>query len=117
VLTIRNGDVSTDLGVFAEGETAMYTCSSGYELVMSSNLSRVCQSNGQWNGTDPTCKSKDILCTNVYKQPTLALCLVKGRGWTGCIHNIATTLTVVRLYFQLSKQQYYNYCLELTMEF
>ena len=73
-LTIRNGAVNTDLGVSIEGAIATYTCNSEYELNTTSNLSRVCQSNGQWNGTDPTCIGKDLLS------------LVKGREWMGCIH-------------------------------
>ena len=61
VLTIKNGDVTTDLGFYVEGALATYTCKFGYELITTSNLSRVCQSNGQWNGTDPMCLSKDCM--------------------------------------------------------
>lgn len=57
-LTIINGAVSTDLGFFVEGAIATYTCNMEFEL--NGSLSRVCQSDGQWNGTDPTCLSKDI---------------------------------------------------------
>ena len=64
VLTIKNGDVTTDLGFYVEGALATYTCKFGYELITTSNLSRVCQSNGQWNGTDPMCLSKD--CMGLY---------------------------------------------------
>lgn len=51
-LTIENGNV--DVGLSLEGVISSYTCDAGYRL--SDNSSRVCQSNGQWNGTDPVCE-------------------------------------------------------------
>ena len=53
-LVIANGNVSVDIGQLVEGAIASYTCNIGYTL--SSNRRRLCQSNGQWNGTDATCE-------------------------------------------------------------
>ena len=36
------------------GSVAKYKCSSGYEL--EGNQQRYCMKDGQWNGTDATCK-------------------------------------------------------------
>ena len=50
----ENGAVSiTGTGV---GDTATYTCNSGYEL--SGSDTRTCQSNGEWSGSAPTCEGK-----------------------------------------------------------
>ena len=38
------------------GSTATYDCVEGYDLVGSSD--RVCQNNGQWTNTEPSCRSK-----------------------------------------------------------
>ena len=37
------------------GATASYSCSAGYELI--GDRTRTCQSNGQWSGGEPSCKS------------------------------------------------------------
>lgn len=37
-----------------EGSKALYTCKFGFML--SRNMSRTCQSDGQWSGEAPTCK-------------------------------------------------------------
>ena len=48
----ENGAVSTTgTGV---GDTATYTCISGYEL--SGSDTRVCGSDGEWSGSAPTCE-------------------------------------------------------------
>ena len=39
------------------GETADYTCDTGFSLVGMSQ--RSCQSNGTWSGSEPTCESKN----------------------------------------------------------
>ena len=38
------------------GQTATYTCNTGYNLVGGST--RVCQATGAWSGSAPTCSSK-----------------------------------------------------------
>ena len=38
------------------GHTVTYTCKSEYKLLGSS--SRICQNNGQWSGTQPSCSRK-----------------------------------------------------------
>ena len=37
-----------------EGETCMFTCNTGYELISSDT--RTCQSNGSWSGNDDVCR-------------------------------------------------------------
>lgn len=46
----RNGSV--DFGTRV-GETANYSCSTGLMLV--GNMTRQCQSNGEWSGIEPRC--------------------------------------------------------------
>ena len=50
----ENGAVSTTGTEI--GDTATYTCNSGYEL--SGSDSRTCQLNGEWSGSAPTCEGK-----------------------------------------------------------
>ena len=42
-----------DDGVPTEGDTCTYQCDDGYEL--SGDMSRECQSDGTWTGSEPTC--------------------------------------------------------------
>ena len=51
---ITNGRVELS-GNFV-GAIATYFCVTGYNLV--GNKQRVCQGNGQWDGVEPSCKSK-----------------------------------------------------------
>ena len=49
----NNGKVNCSLGndrVPSYGDTCSFTCNSGYELT--SNVTRMCQSDGSWNGDD-----------------------------------------------------------------
>ena len=39
-----------------EGSTVNYTCNPGYRMFGASR--RICQSNGQWSGSQPSCESK-----------------------------------------------------------
>ena len=41
-----------------EGDTCSFTCSSGYELTGS--LTRTCQSDGSWSGSDTVCSRGNI---------------------------------------------------------
>lgn len=47
-------------------DQAYCTCNSGYELVSGDSL-RVCQQDGQWSGTDLTCRSNNIHYLNLQK--------------------------------------------------
>ena len=52
-----NGSVlisGTGVGVYQE--TATYACDTGFNLV--GLVRRVCQSDGTWSGSDPTCQGK-----------------------------------------------------------
>ena len=40
---------------FTTGDTAVYSCDEGYELV--GEQTRTCMSNSQWSGAAPTCLS------------------------------------------------------------
>ena len=48
-----NGQVNTSGTTF--GQTATYSCNTGYNLVGDST--RMCQANGDWSGSAPTCQS------------------------------------------------------------
>ena len=41
------------------GATVNYTCNSGYTL--NGNNMRICQANGTWSGSDPTCNSECLV--------------------------------------------------------
>jgi len=64
-----NGVISCSLGDDGQaslGDTCNYTCNSGYEL--SGNVSRSCELNGNWSGTEPTCtRSKKLLMFDSFK--------------------------------------------------
>ena len=51
-LSLENGNVNISLPI--EGNTATYSCDAGYRLV--GVAIRVCQSNGLWSETAPTCQ-------------------------------------------------------------
>ena len=56
----RNGDVSFRTTTF--NSRAAYSCNNGFLLV--GQTTRVCQSNGEWSGKAPVCKSEQRLCTS-----------------------------------------------------
>jgi hypothetical protein len=53
-----NGSVSTPLsvpaGVVVSGDTAQYSCNSGF--FVSGSATRTCDNSGVWSGTAPTCQ-------------------------------------------------------------
>ena len=51
---INNGVVT--YSTTTSGSTATYACESGYDLI--GNQIRVCQDDGQWSGSEPTCERK-----------------------------------------------------------
>ena len=57
-----NGQVSHTAGM-TFGQTATYTCNTGYRLVGDSN--QTCQATGRWSGSAPTCQGV-LLLTHMY---------------------------------------------------
>ena len=55
-LSIENGEVDTGLSV--EGVIANYTCDPDFSL--DGDAERVCQSDGQWNGSNPACQGMKL---------------------------------------------------------
>ena len=54
-----NGQVSAEGNTF--GSQASYSCSEGY--VLNGNNIRMCQSDRQWSGSEPTCEGEnDSVC-------------------------------------------------------
>ena len=49
-----NGLVLLDETVFES--IATYTCDPGF--VLNGNMERICQANGNWSGTEPTCEGQ-----------------------------------------------------------
>ena len=75
-----NGQVTHTAGT-SLGQTATYSCNTGYNLIGGST--RTCQATGQWNASIPTCqgvllKGDDTLFMYVYTQKhvNMYLCLV-----------------------------------------
>ena len=56
--TISNGQVS-HLNGTTFGQTATYSCNTSYNLVGGST--RICQADGMWSGSEPTCISESSL--------------------------------------------------------
>ena len=52
---VDNGAIALT-GTFV-GATATYTCDTGY--ILEGNEVRLCQSSGQWTGSEPSCRSKE----------------------------------------------------------
>ena len=53
--TTMNGQVNHPNGT-TFGQTATYSCNTGYNLVGDST--RMCQADGMWSGSEPTCISE-----------------------------------------------------------
>ena len=53
-----DGEVSAEGNTF--GSQANYSCSEGY--VLNGNSTRMCQADGQWSGSKPTCEGQDLMC-------------------------------------------------------
>ena len=53
-----NGQVSHTAGT-TFGQTATYSCNTGYNLVGGST--RTCQATGVWSGSAPTCQGMNLL--------------------------------------------------------
>ncbi len=61
-ITINNGRVCYTGTVPGAQHTAEPLCNQGYQLSSSSSPSRVCQSNGIWNGTVSQCEAIIVQC-------------------------------------------------------
>ena len=55
---ITNGMVET-LDDLSTGQNATYTCHPGYDII--GYLTRTCQENGSWSGSEPVCQIKGKL--------------------------------------------------------
>ena len=51
--TPSNGQLQVSFTTTTLGSTGSYHCISGYTL--SENITRRCEANGAWSGTEPTC--------------------------------------------------------------
>ena len=58
-----NGQVSHFNGT-TFGQTASYSCDTGYNLVGDNN--RTCQADGMWSGNEPTCISESNLTVHMW---------------------------------------------------
>ena len=59
-----NGQVDTPQGT-TFNQVATYSCNNGYLLV--GNMTRVCQVDGRWSGTDPFCRNRKFYNCLTYK--------------------------------------------------
>ena len=53
-----NGSVTHTSGT-TFGQTATYSCNTGYNLV--GNRSQTCQATGNWSGSEPTCQGMSLM--------------------------------------------------------
>lgn len=72
---------------YDEGDVATYTCASGYDLV--GGATRTCQSDGSWDGAEPTCAVDPCSATPCMNGGTCddssgsAVCTGCNAGWSG----------------------------------
>ena len=74
-----NGQVNVEGNAF--GSQANYSCSEGY--VLNGNSTHMCQSDGQWSGSEPLCEGQILLCVYV------------------CVHHLGCMLTCVCIYVRV----------------
>ena len=67
-----NGRVSLDETVFES--IATYTCDPGFVLV--GNMERICQADGTWSGTEPTCEGQSSKMHYSEHDLTLAIAII-----------------------------------------
>ena len=89
-----NGQVSTSGTTF--GETATYSCNTGYNLV--GNNTRTCQATGNWSGSEPTCERMLLLSNitikyvhNVFLLSTVVDCNALSNPANGQVSTSGTT--------------------------
>ena len=56
-----NGDVNQPGN--SVGTVASYACNDGFQLI--GDKTRTCEEDGEWSGTDPTCKCECILAYKI----------------------------------------------------
>ena len=66
-----DGEVSADGNTF--GSQANYSCSEGY--VLNGNSTRMCQSDGQWSGSEPLCEGQNLLCVHAIGCMPTCMCI------------------------------------------
>ena len=69
--SLLNGQVNVDGNTF--GSQANYSCSEGY--VLNGNSTRMCQSDGQWSGSESTCEGQNLLCVCIMMIELGYMCL------------------------------------------
>ena len=89
-----NGQVSTSGTTF--GETATYSCNTGYNLV--GDNTRTCQATGNWSGSEPTCERMLLLSNmpikyvhNVFLLSTVVNCNALSDPANGQVSTSGTT--------------------------
>ena len=52
-----------------DGSTAVYICNNGFVLMEEEKATRICQSDGNWNGSTPQCipEERGMCCSQLYQ--------------------------------------------------
>ena len=75
---LANGLINHTTGA-TFGQTATYSCNTGFNLVGGSSATRTCQATGIWSGSAPTCQSRLwVPCT----------CQVSSTLLPNCLHEV-----------------------------